>query len=1080
MRIALIFDNLIRPDTTGGYCLRALQGLAEVQHFLPDDLDRVPRSGFDLYLVIDDGLRWFWPADFHPCAWWAIDTHLDPDWYRTRGRSFDFLFAAQKDGAAALRDDGLPAFWLPLACDPDIHRRYTVPKCHDVCFVGHLAPGPRADLVACFQKRFPSCFVGQRYFEDMARAYSESRLVFNRSIRNDVNMRVFEAAACGSLLVTNDLSDKGQQELLRAGEHLIVYSEAEEMLDKMAYYLCHEEEREAIAAAGRAAVLQQHTYRHRMERLLATVERGLDGRAIMSAPLPGVEAAEETNPPSPAPHVTPAAPAPPNLTSIIILTYNQLHFTRLCVESIRRHTDVPYELIFVDNGSTDGTVDYLKSQAGVTLLTNPTNVGFPKGVNQGLRIARGEQLLLLNNDTVVTPGWLRRLLAPLDDDCRIGLVGPCSNNISGVQQVPVTYQDLSGLDDFAVKWAEEHQGERMDVNRLTGFCLLLRRELLQRIGYLDERFGLGNFEDDDYSRRALLAGYRDIIARDVFIHHFGSQTFRGNGVDLGGLLQHNRRQFEAKWAPGSDAWRAVAQLRTGDESGIRLSLCMIVRDNQDILGPCLTSIRPWVDEMIVVDTGSRDQTPNLAERLGARVFYFPWCDDFAAARNESLRHARGRWLFWMDSDDIIDEANGRKLRDLACQDADPSLLGYVMQVHCPAAGEDGVLHTTVVDHVKMLRNLPAIRFEGRIHEQVLASIRRLDGEVGWTDIYVVHAGYDHSPEGQRRKRERDLRLLHLEHQERGDHPFTLFNLGMTYTHLGCWREATDYLRRSIARATPGESHLRKAYALLATCYQQMGAGELAWATCQEGLRRIPGDPELCFRTALLLHEGGQTEEAARMYEQLLAAPMERHFSSMDQGILGYKARQNLAIVYQEMGRLSQAEEQWRRVVGDKPAYRLGWRGLVEVLVQNGQLAEAEQVIEQIPEQGSLAVEKLLLRGRSLLARGAYDEARRAFERAVNQAPEDLPARQSWSHFLFEHGRPEESESALQELLRREPGDPAVHHNLGTIYLRLGQGDRAVKAYRESLRLRPHSPATRLLLEQALQQSRLEATQPSCA
>lgn len=90
---------------------------------------------------------------------------------------------------------------------------------------------------------------------------------------------------------------------------------------------------------------------------------------------------------------------------------------------------------------------------------------------------------------------------------------------------------------------------------------------------------------------------------------------------------------------------------------LRLSLCMIVRDNQGTLPACLEGIRPWVDEMVVVDTGSRDATPAIAQSFGAQLFQFPWCDDFAAARNESLRQARGEWLFWMDSDDTIDAEN---------------------------------------------------------------------------------------------------------------------------------------------------------------------------------------------------------------------------------------------------------------------------------------------------------------------------------------------------------------------------------------------------------------------------------------
>ncbi|MCH8148406.1 MAG: PQQ-binding-like beta-propeller repeat protein, partial [Planctomycetes bacterium] len=118
----------------------------------------------------------------------------------------------------------------------------------------------------------------------------------------------------------------------------------------------------------------------------------------------------------------------------------------------------------------------------------------------------------------------------------------------------------------------------------------------------------------------------------------------------------------------------------------RLSLCMIARDNVGVIEPCLESIRPWVDEIVVVDTGSKDDTPRKAEQFGARLSHFPWIDDFSAARNESLRRARGEWLFWMDSDDTISADCGRKLRDLVQREHHPATLSYVMQVHCPGGG----------------------------------------------------------------------------------------------------------------------------------------------------------------------------------------------------------------------------------------------------------------------------------------------------------------------------------------------------------------------------------------------------------
>ena len=138
---------------------------------------------------------------------------------------------------------------------------------------------------------------------------------------------------------------------------------------------------------------------------------------------------------------------------------------------------------------------------------------------------------------------------------------------------------------------------------------------------------------------------------------------------------------------------------------------------------------------------------------------------------------------------------------------------------------------TVVDHVKLFRNRPELRFSHRIHEQILPAIRRLGGEVAWTDIHVVPLGYDHSPEGQKRKIQRDLHLLQLELQDQPDHPFTLFNLGMTYADIKRFPEAIDCLTKSIQFSGTGDSHLRKAYALLVHSLNQSGESTKALDMC---------------------------------------------------------------------------------------------------------------------------------------------------------------------------------------------------------------------------------------------------------
>lgn len=775
-RVALIYDDLVRPDTTGGYCLRALKEIVHVEHFRPTQLNQLASTQFDLYLSIDDGLRYRLPPSLHPCAWWAIDTHLDFAWYAAVAPNFDHVFVAQRDGAEQLRAAGVSrAVWLPLACDPSIHRAFKVEKQFDVGFVGNVFPGEREALLSLIRGRFPNCFIGQCYFEEMARVYSASRIVFNRSVRNDVNMRVFEALACGSVLMTNDLADNGQAELFKDGVHLVTYDGPAQLLERIEYYLARGPERERIAQIGRAEVLAKHTYSHRMRRVLTEaaagtrhngpagrgaigaltdsdtlideqdfpdrellelvsasarrvlvvgcgrgrlgeslksrqpaevigieadpraaavartcldhvlegdVERmGLDfpdesfdcvivgdalerlrdpGRFLIRArrwlspngclltAVPNVrhhsvvggllagnwtyESAGLLHPThlhfftrrgierlfaacgyQPALHATspfpelaewrgrgrsgtvalghlringlspedaeeyftyrymvravaadtfdPQAPGwkgqDHGLTSIVILSCNELAFTRGCVESILEKTTEPFELIFVDNGSSDGTPDYVRSLrlTNATLICNARNLGFSAGVNQGIRASGGRQILLLNNDVVVTSGWLARLLAALYGDPKIGLVGPRTSWPECPQWVHPS-PPLEELDRFAARLAAAHGGQVEDVDELVGFCLLIRRETIDQIGLMDEQFGLGQCEDKDYCRRSRTAGFRNVIALDAYVHHFGHRTFVGNRIDSALLMRENKAKLDRKYETGPEPRRA--------------------------------------------------------------------------------------------------------------------------------------------------------------------------------------------------------------------------------------------------------------------------------------------------------------------------------------------------------------------------------------------------------------------------------------------------------------------------------------------------------------------------------------------
>lgn len=233
-------------------------------------------------------------------------------------------------------------------------------------------------------------------------------------------------------------------------------------------------------------------------------------------------------------------------TSIVIPVYNQLEYTRQCLASVRRHTTHPYEIIVVDNGSVDGTREYLSSQADVKLIANSVNRGFAASVNQGIKESGGSTVLILNNDTVVTTGWLERMLHALRAISGCGLVGPCSNNVPSSQRVKPTYANLGDLESFASQHAEDHRGQYRETAVLAGFCLLLDRKVIERVGGFDEQFGIGTYDDYEFCCRAREAGYRAVICLDVFVHHFGSVTLNAIGVDISALLKRNEQLLHSR------------------------------------------------------------------------------------------------------------------------------------------------------------------------------------------------------------------------------------------------------------------------------------------------------------------------------------------------------------------------------------------------------------------------------------------------------------------------------------------------------------------------------------------------------
>lgn len=255
----------------------------EIDHFYPTG-EREVFGTYDLNIHVDwgeDGLTGILPytpiKTPKPFAYWASDTHINNgepgDSYPYRlsvAKDADHVFCAQKAGAEKMKADGVPnPIWLPHAVEPQAYPKGEIlTKRYDVCFVGHVNNARRENALDRLFSEFPNFYYGQQLFESAARKFSESRIVFNIAMTDDVNMRCFETLATGSFLLTDWVPSI--DELFEDGKHLVLYRTMDEAIDKAKYYLAHEEEREKIAQAGYEHVMANHTIQHRVTKMLET------------------------------------------------------------------------------------------------------------------------------------------------------------------------------------------------------------------------------------------------------------------------------------------------------------------------------------------------------------------------------------------------------------------------------------------------------------------------------------------------------------------------------------------------------------------------------------------------------------------------------------------------------------------------------------------------------------------------------------------------------------------------------------------------------------------------------------------
>lgn len=247
--------------------------------------------------------------------------------------------------------------------------------------------------------------------------------------------------------------------------------------------------------------------------------------------------------------------------SIIILTYNNLPLTINCLESIDKKSNYSnLEVIIVDNNSTDGTQDYLRQfHSDKKLIFNTYNRGFAAGNNQALEIATGDYIVFLNNDTVVVSNWVDKFIQHFKEDSKLGYLAPLTNFTGAYyQRLTINYENnLNLLDERYNSYLETITRKRIYANHFPLLCIMIKREVFEKIGFLDERFGTALFEDNDYSKRVDVAGYRLACATDLYIHHEGSASVN-KLPNVQNLYEEGMKKFLEKW--GTQDHYAVYEL----------------------------------------------------------------------------------------------------------------------------------------------------------------------------------------------------------------------------------------------------------------------------------------------------------------------------------------------------------------------------------------------------------------------------------------------------------------------------------------------------------------------------------------
>lgn len=474
-----------------------------------------------------------------PKICYLIDSHLQLSAHLEWARQFDMVFIAQREYLFEFRQLGMKAYWLPLGCDPEIHCGADLPKSYPIGFVGGVQPGSRreallTELTSNIPVHYERCF-----WDDMARLFSRSKIVFNEAIRNDLNMRVFEVMSTGSLLLTDMAGNSGQDELFRDGEDYAVYRDSN-VSEVARFYLDNEELREQIAARGQRLVLNAHTYAHRMEDLLAVALNGkpdtFSAEELRQRSLTGVPAIDADIPVSICISDARRSFVIPVLDMSPASEYNILTL-------LTDLEEIEGDVIVIFNGQE--IAEQLKNHHRITRYAiMKHNVGVARAWNIGLEIAVTPTVFILNADLHVERQAIDALEQALYALPDAACVGPQGSFVEYALACDYIHFDKG---TFSLP---------LEVDSVSGFFFAVKlQHFNEKIIRFENGFTPCYFEEWDLGLQIKQAGLKNyIVPTSAYNHHWSGSiralreiNFYEKAETAGEILVRNRRLFLNKW-----------------------------------------------------------------------------------------------------------------------------------------------------------------------------------------------------------------------------------------------------------------------------------------------------------------------------------------------------------------------------------------------------------------------------------------------------------------------------------------------------------------------------------------------------